>query len=210
MVKYKNVIILILILCITPRIYAEEIVENEIGSASTLSIGLAPLTLLTCLIGNTVEDISINDLWFSISINLGKNKQEYDWFVAKYPHTFSVGLEKRFFLRKTLKGFFYGPFCSINFSRLSLSAEYHPAYSTGTYVEGDVYSCFGIKLGGEIGYRFKIKEVGITPKIGIGIPIMYLFDLDQYDRSELTQIYLNNMLFNCTFIGLKIDLMQTL
>lgn len=193
-------IILICLSLLACTVYATE--------SQTFSISLSPLSFLSLLAGSQENNVSIDDIWMSLSLNVGSNKKENDFFITKYPHILNIGIEQRNFLKDNFSGFFYGPFISFDYSKLILQDKKNPGYTTNKYENETVYSLLGPRIGEAIGYRFKIKSIGVTPKIGIGIPLYYLFGLSDFSNTEIKKIYIKNMALNCFFLGLKIDLEQ--
>ena len=201
--------LVLLVLCFLFSAHSEEIIDNVTTSDQpVMSLGLSPISLLSLMITNSDDTVKINDIWLSLSINIGSNKREYDYSIAKYPNYFSLGIEQRNFFNDKYSGFFYGPFTQFNMWMLSLDAGHYPNYSTDRYNSGDRYTLIGLKFGECIGFRIKIIDVGITPKVGISIPVFYLANLGSYSNEEKRNIYINNALSNALSIGLKVDFVQ--
>ncbi len=201
----KCLIVCCLIILALP-LCAEEQENSTASDTQQLSISISPLAFLTMLMGNgETNDIPLNNIWFSISLNLSSNKNEYDFGLAKYPNYASLSVEKRIFFNTKYSGFFYGPFVSLDWLYLVLNSSQLPGYSINNDISGDEYHFFGVRFGGDIGFRLRIKDVGFTPKIGLSIPIFYLYGLDNYSRYELARIYACNAGFRAFSMGFKID-----
>lgn len=88
--------LVLLVLCFLFSAHSEEIIDNVTTSDQpVMSLGLSPISLLSLMITNSDDTVKINDIWLSLSINIGSNKREYDYSIAKYPNYFSLGIEQR-------------------------------------------------------------------------------------------------------------------
>lgn len=199
----KQILFLSLLLMKISLFSQEQITNNQ---EYTTSISLSPLSFITLMADS--EDADINDLWLAMSFNVATNNTEYDFGIAKYPNYLSLSVEKRNFINKDLFGFFYGPFISFDMLNLTVDSSTLPAFSTDNSIPGDKYSLIGFRFGGDIGYRINMNNIGLTPKIGLSIPLYYLYELNNYTAEELQQIYTFTYLLRIFSFGIKIDFIQ--
>jgi hypothetical protein len=67
----------------------------------------------------------------------------------------------------------------------------------------NVFHSIGLTGGFDVGFRIRGKTVGVTPYIGLGIPLFFCFgDLPQKDKDLFT---IKNIVFRAIDIGIRID-----
>ena len=76
----------------------------------------------------------------------------------------------------------------------------------GLSTENDFWT-LGFRIGTELGFRIRIGDYGITPKIGFGIPLYYPLGLKEMSDDYWSDYFLT-LATSSIFIGLKFDIMN--
>jgi hypothetical protein len=150
-------------------------------------------------------------LWINLSLNIGTNNKEMDYEICVIPNFADFNIQTRYFKNSSYSGFFYGPFFSLEYLKLSII----PGDEIGIQAEignsnlvGDEYYLVGLRYGGDIGFRLRIKNIGFTPKIGLAIPLFYCFNAQLTNKNDWLKFYGLNAIMRCIDFGFKIDFFQ--
>jgi hypothetical protein len=145
-----------------------------------------------------------------ISANFGSTNVEHDWFLSLYPSEYSFGYERRNFSTYKKKGFFYGFFASLDYRKFALLDD---GIDDGIRIdlfglstENDFWT-LGFRVGTELGFRIRIGDFGITPKIGFCIPLYYPFGLKEISDDYWSDYFLT-VATSSIFLGIKFDFMN--
>lgn len=176
------------------------------GSSSepVLSIGVSPASFMSFVTLSSENGVSLDRVWLSLAVSVGIDAKEYSLGFAKYPHYVSLMGEQRFFFSSDFSGFFYGPFVSLDMLTLTLDDSRLPAYMVSAY-EGEQYHVVGLRIGGALGWRFRFSSVAITPRLGLAVPLLYLWGLENTTSDAWWTIYGATALARFVSLGCKID-----
>ena len=116
-------------------------------------------------------------------------------------------METRNFRNYSFDGFFFGSFISLDYQKRKIvenavQVDFFSSYKT------DFFSVLCLKLGTEMGFRLKLGEIGVSPKIAFCLPICVPIDLDKYAEkysSNYWNYYFATLIMNICVVGLKID-----
>ena len=175
---------------------------NLFATNSDFSVSVSPLSFFS--LASTEDDFFPN---VSLSVNIGNGTYENDWFVVVNNNSFSLGYEGRNFRNYPRKGFFYGPYVSLDYRKIYMPDGDTIQFSTAKYDDEKTFTMVGLRLGVACGYRFLIKNtVGISPKIGLTAPLYYPIGLEKVSSNPYSSYLLASGTF-CFVAGLKIDFM---
>lgn len=202
----KKVLFLLLIFfVITSNVFSLQ--QNLQYQEESLSFSISPATFLTILPWQDEDGNSTPMPFFGVSVNLGSSNVEHDWFLSLYPSEVSFGYERRIFPSYKKKGFFYGFFASFDYRKFVLLDD---GVDDGIRIdlfglstENDFWT-LGFRIGTELGFRIRIGDFGITPKIGLGIPLYYPFGLKEMSDNFWHDYFLT-LTTSSIFIGFKFD-----
>ena len=205
----KKVFFLLLIfLTITSNLFSLQ--QNFQYPEESLSFSYSPATFLSILPWQDEDGNSTPMPFLGISVNLGSSNVEHDWFLSVYPSEYSFGYERRIFPSYKKKGFFYGFFASFDYRKFVLVDN---GIDDGIMVdlfglstENDFWT-LGFRIGTELGFRIRLGDYGITPKIGFGIPLYYPLGLKEMSDDYWSDYFLT-LATSSIFIGLKFDIMN--
>jgi hypothetical protein len=175
------------------------------------SISISPISLLSVLGANESDSYSISDIWISLSLNKGNGKKEADYEICAIPNYADISIQKRNYSRDNCSGFFYGSFLSLEYMKLSIIPGDNIEIKSeigSSKSDGNDYYLVGFRYGGDIGYRFRIKNIGFTPKIGLAVPLFYCFGVDLENKNDLLHFYGLNAMLRCFDFGFKIDFFE--
>lgn len=168
------------------------------------SVSMSPTSLLFLPAAeNADEDIEDYLTFVGMSANFGVGKVEHDFFISAYPNDLSFGYERRSFLSESKVGIFCGIFTSLDYKKYSLEDGVISIDLTRNLYENCI-STLGVRFGYEVGLRIPFNAFSITPKVGLGFPLFYIFENEKANIISWND-YLNIMFLNSIFIGLKID-----
>ena len=177
-------------------------------NTSNMSFSVSPLSFLT-LISSGNDDEYGNQAfpYISFSLNFPKRNVEKDIFFLISGNDFSIGLETRNFRNYSFDGFFFGSFISLDYQKRKIvenavQVDFFSSYKT------DFFSVLCLKLGSEMGFRLKLGEIGVSPKIAFCLPICVPIGLDKYAEkysSNYWNYYFATIIMNICVVGLKID-----
>jgi hypothetical protein len=202
----KKIILIILItIFISSNLFAQ-----DTTSLKNTSISLDPLSLIGAVLffGDGINEYTSNFICFGMDLNLEtseKNEMSMGFFIGT--HRLTLMTKYRFFNNsEKLSGFFWGLYGLIEWRRMDwfynenrLSID----WIIPSTEQSKVYQSIGITGGLDIGLRLRINNFGITPYLGLGIPLFICFgDLpSQYIRD----FYVMNIALRAINIGLKLD-----
>jgi hypothetical protein len=174
------------------------------SSEPVLSVGVSPASLMSFVAPFSENGVPLDRVWLSLAVSVGIDAKEYSLGFAKYPHYVSLMGEQRFFFSSDFSGFFYGPFVSLDMLTLTLDDSRLPAYTVSAY-EKEQYHVVGLRVGGALGWRFRFSSVAITPRLGLAVPLLYLWGLENTTSDAWWTIYGATALARSVSLGCKID-----
>jgi hypothetical protein len=196
----KFILILIISFLIPFNLFAQEYNNS--------SVSFDPLTLIGLLLGD--GNVDFRNMWLAVDINWETEKQR-EMGLGLFVRGNRVGIttKYRFFHNKEkLSGFFWGLYGLIEWRRMYWFYDDNSEIIMGSsfpFVEsGNVYHSIGITGGADIGFRFRIKNFGITPYLGVGLPLFLLFG-DLPPQNNMQEFYIQNAITRAINIGLKLD-----
>jgi len=80
---------------------------------------------------------------------------------------------------------------------------------TNNKSKGSDYFLAGARFGGNVGIRFNFGLLGLTPRIGLTVPVFFIFDSFDFDDDSNAKFYALNALMRVLEIGLTVDLGAT-
>jgi hypothetical protein len=183
--------------------------------AQNSSLSLDPITfigfigfLLSSNDENGEQQASdIRNLWLCMEVNLEtSSKREAGFGIFARADRVALRTQYRFFYNKERQsGFFWGLYAHIEWRKMSWSYdENNVLFVRWAFAENDnVYHSIGAAGGFDIGFRIRGDHVGVTPYIGVGIPLYYCFgNLPQNDKETFD---FANTIFRAIDIGIRID-----
>ena len=179
------------------------------------SISFDPLTFLGLVLGPDDDDIDDNDvvdfrnMWFCASINWEtENQREMGFGLFLRGDRITITTNYRSFYNKERQsGFFWGLYGLIEWRRMYWFYDNNSELFVGTnfpFVGDNVYQSVGITGGFDTGFRFRALNVGITPYLGLGIPLFCCFG--NLPREINTPKFMwRNIATRAINIGVKLD-----
>jgi len=124
-------------------------------------------------------------------------------------HRFALMAKLRSFSNKEKQsGFFWGLYGLIEWRRMDWFYDENNKLGVGWIIpsteQSKAYHSIGITGGLDIGFRFRINNFGITPYLGLGLPLFVCFG-DLPPKNNIRDFYLMNMALRAINIGLKLD-----
>ena len=203
----KIIFILIISFFIPFNLFAQEYNNS--------SVSFDPLTFGGLLLGPDEEDgevqpVDFRNMWFIMDINWETIKQrEMGFGIILRGNRIALTTKYRFFHNKERQsGFFWGLYGLIEWRRMYWFYDDNSELTVGwnfPFVGHDnVYQSIGITSGFDIGIRFRINDFGITPYLGLGLPLfLYFGDLPPEKNDQ--KFNLINMIIRSINIGLRLD-----
>jgi hypothetical protein len=203
----KIILILIITVFIPSDLFAQDLRNT--------SISLDPLTLIGILLTVGSEDeesgeMDFNNMWFGMDINWETEKQKEAGFgIFLAGHRVSLKTQYRtYYNKERLCGVFWGLYGLIEWRRMSWYYDDDNELNINLsfpFAGGDnVYHSLGITGGADVGYRYRKNSFGVTPYIGLGIPLFfYLGSLPRKSYSK--EFNLMNIALRAIHIGLNVD-----
>jgi hypothetical protein len=175
------------------------------------SISFDPLTFIGLFLGRG-DNTELRNIWFGVDINWETEKQgemglglflrgDRAAIITKY---------RMFYNKETQSGFFWGFYGLIEWRQMYWFYEDNSELTVGwTFpFHGDnVYHSLGIRGGIDIGFRFRSNNFGVTPYLGLGIPLFFCFG-DLPPQKDIREFYLSNIALRAINIGLRLDFFQ--
>jgi hypothetical protein len=123
-----------------------------------------------------------------------------------YSDFFDVNYQGRVYANTKDSGLFAGTFASLEI----LAYHYYDDPTNGLTLtsdktKGSQYHLLGARLGGNIGWRINFGEVGVTPRLGLTLPVFYVFDAPVLSDKKTKEFYLANLLMRSLEMGLTLD-----
>jgi hypothetical protein len=181
------------------------------------SVSFDPLTFLGLLLSpnDEQEERDIRNLWLCMEVN-GETNSKKELGVGIFLRADKLALRgqyRNYFNKEKQSGFFTGLYRTIEYRKMYWIFDENNELRIGwnfPFVGNDnVYHSLGLSAGFDIGFRIRIKNVGITPYIGLGIPLYFCFgDLPSEHNKE--EFYFQNTTFRVIDIGLRIDFFKKL
>jgi hypothetical protein len=140
------------------------------------------------------------------------NKKELGFGIFARADKLALRTQYRsFFNKERQSGFFWGLYGHIEWRKMYWIYDENDEITIGLnfpFVGNDnVFHSIGITGGVDIGFRFREEKVGITPYIGLGIPLFYCFgDLPPEKDKELFNF--QNITFRAIDMGIRFDFFQ--
>jgi hypothetical protein len=186
--------------------------------AQNNSLSFDPLTFLGLLFSSVDENdeeqpSDIRNLWLCVEVNWETSgKREAGVGITLRGDRFAVRTQWRnFFNRERQSGFFIGLYGIVEYRKMFWFLDAGDEITTGwnfPFIGNDnVYHSVGLSAGFDIGFRIRGESIGLTPYIGLGLPLFYCFgDLppDKYREDFDAQ----NTAIRVLDIGLRVDLFR--
>jgi len=193
----------IIIIFITSNLMAQNSYNNK-------SISFDPLTFIGLFLSHDESQLDFRNMWFAMDFNWETEKQkEMGIGIILKANRVAVKTQYRSFHNKeNLSGFFWGLYGFIEWRKMNWYNENNDLIIGWTFpfVDNDnTYHSIGITGGFDIGYRFRFDNIGITPYIGLGIPLFYCFGNLPPEKYK-QEFYLNNIALRVINIGIKLDI----
>lgn len=206
----KRIIILIITTLISTNLFAQN-TKNASISFDPFSIFGVISFLSTSADELTPADRYFNSLYFDMDINWETEKQK-EMGVGIFLGAHKVALKTKyrsFYNKERQNGFFWGLYGLIEWRRMYwfYDKDNNDQFSIGwnlPFTENDnVYHSLGITGGFDIGFRFRIENLGITPYLGLGLPLYFCFG--NLPNNNIKEFDILNTTIRAISIGLKLD-----
>jgi hypothetical protein len=184
--------------------------------AQNSSLSLDPITFVGLLLSPKDEDgeeqsSDIRNRWLCFELNWEtNNKKEIGFGIFARADRVALRTQYRsFFNKKRQSGLFWGLYAHVEWRKMFWIYDENNEIGIGwnfPFVGNDnVFHSIGITGGFDIGFRIRGKKFGVTPYIGLGIPLFYCFgDLPPEKDKELFDF--KNTAFRSIDIGIRFDL----
>jgi hypothetical protein len=184
-------------------------------SAQNSALSLDPITFIGLLSSPKDENgeqqsPDMRNMWLCFELNMEtKSRKELGFGIFARADRFALRTQYRsFFNKERLSGFFWGLYGHIEWRKMYWIYDENSEITIGWNFpfEGNdnVFHSIGITGGIDIGFRIRGENVGVTPYIGLGIPLFYCFgDLPPEKDSEAFNF--QNTTFRAIDIGVRID-----
>jgi hypothetical protein len=204
----KITLILIVSIFIPSDLFAQD--------TKNISISFDPLTLVGIFLTVCSEDeetgeIDFSNMWFGMDVNWETEKQKEIGFGVFFA-THKVYLKtqyRAYYNKERLSGLFWGLYGLVEWRRMHWLYDDDNVLNIGwefpATEHDNVYHTLGITGGIDVGYRYRRNSVGVTPYIGLGIPLF--FYIGKLPRKDDTREFdLMNITIRAIHLGLKVDL----
>jgi hypothetical protein len=183
--------------------------------AQNFSISFDPITFVGLLFAPKDENgeqqsSDIRNMWLCFELNMEtNNNKELGFGIFARADRLALRTQYRsFFNQERQSGFFWGLYGHIEWRKMYWIYDENNEINIGwnfPFVGYDnVFHSIGITGGVDIGFRIRGTTVGVTPYIGLGIPLFYCFgDLPPEKDKELFD--LQNITFRSIDIGIRFD-----
>jgi len=205
----KKVLILLILIFFIPSALFSQNIQNT----KNISFSLDPLSLIGAIyfLSTDEEEKTENSFsWFGMDFNW-ETERGYEagagFFIGD--HRTAISTKLRFFSnRENQSGVFFGFYGLIEWRKMDWffddDNELTISWFFPSTEKSNEYHSIGITGGFDIGFRIRLNNTGITPYIGLGIPLFYCFGSlppDSYKRD----FYLGNAIIRAINIGIKFD-----
>ena len=208
--KKMKILFVVVILCelLSSNLYAESLRYSSISFDPFTFIGIVGSLLV--LSNDEYIELGLNNLWFDMDLNWKTNKQrELGTGIFLGTHRISIKTQYRSFYNKERQsGFFGGFYGLIEWRRMywhfTKNNELAIGWSLPFNTRENIYHTIGITGGVDIGFRIRINNFGITPYLGLGIPLYFTFG-NLPPKKNNQEFQLLNIGTRAINIGLKLD-----
>jgi hypothetical protein len=201
----KTMLFLIIFIFLTHHLFSMDYTNN--------SISFDPLTFIGIFFipdNGESQFVDLRNLWLAVDINWETEKQrEMGLGLFLRGDRVAITTKYRMFHNKeTQSGFFWGLYGLIEWRRLYWYYDKNSEITIGwtfPFVGHDnVYHSIGITGGIDIGFRIRSNSFGITPYLGLGIPLFYCFG-DLPPEKNTQEFNIMNITLRAINIGLRLD-----
>ena len=175
------------------------------------SISFDPITFLGLwLLSNESDNVGFRNLWFAMDVNMATASQREIGLgiILTGSRIALITRYRSFYNRERQSGFFWGLYGLLEWRRMSWyydeNSETVIHWSFLFEDRGNTYHSIGITAGVDIGFRIRINNFGITPFLGLGVPLFFCFG--NLPSQNFWEFYLNNALIRAINIGIRFDL----
>ena len=187
--------------------------ENELNREKD-SAGISPLFIITILCqsddddDDTVEienaDIPLIGSCYAGEIN-GRTEKLYGVAFNGFKK-FEVNYQKRHYYNDECTGFFNGVIVAAGYDFMRTHIENGDVYISNN--EGSEVCSFGIRAGGNIGYRFKLskkEKIYLSTRLGLVLPLHVIAGHLDYDEKQKRELYMTNAAFKMVDFGFHLE-----
>jgi hypothetical protein len=183
--------------------------------AQIYSVSVDPITFFGLLLtpkdeNGKQQSADIRNIWLCLELNLEtNNKKELGFGIFARADRFALRTQYRSFYNKERQsGFFWGFYGNVEWRRMYWIYDEDDKFAIGWFFpfigNNNVFHSIGITGGVDIGFRFRGEKIGVTPYMGLGIPLFHCFgDLPPEKDREL--FYLQNAAFRAIDVGIRLD-----
>jgi hypothetical protein len=198
----------IFIFCIIIFISSGLTAQESFNDYKNASISFDPLTFIGLLIAPDESEIDFRNMWFGMDFNWEtENQKETGFGIILQANRIAIKTQYRSFYNKERQsGFFWGLYGLIEWRNMRWYYENNNLAIVWTYpsIDKSSYHSIGITGGFDIGFRFRISDIGITPYMGLGIPLFYCFG-NLPPENYMQEFYMTNAIIRAVNIGIKLD-----
>jgi hypothetical protein len=201
----KIIIIFIMTILISSNLFAQ--------NYKNTSISFDPLTFIIAALPSSSDNQntsnSIENIWLCVDLNWETEKQK-EMGVGIFLGMNQIYLKtqyRSFYNKERQSGFFWGIYGLLEWRKMYWFYENNElgiGWSIPFNRRDNVYYSIGITGGFDIGFRIRMGNFGITPYLGLGIPLYFCFtDLPPKDYNM--EFYVINTAVRAINIGIKLD-----
>jgi len=183
-----------------------------------VAISIDPVTFIELMLWGWGNDVEIMNIWLSMDLSWETEKQKEMGLgiFLRGDRVAATGKYRIFSNKERQSGFFWGFYGLAEWRRMYWSYDddavleinwRYTVVGNDDYSNDNVYHSIGVTGGLDVGFRYRKGALGVTPYLGLGIPLFYCFgNLPQKD--DYLDFYLMNMIFRSVNFGLKLDFFQ--
>jgi len=199
---------IIFIFCIIIFISSGLTAQESFNDYKNVSISFDPLTFIGLLTAPNESEMDFRNMWFGMDFNWEtENQKETSLGIILQSNRVAIKTQHRSFYNKERQsGFFWGLYGLIEWRNMRWYNENNNIAIIWTYpsIDNSSYHSIGITGGFDIGFRFRTSDIGITPYMGLGIPLFYCFG-NLPSEKYIKEFYITNAIIRTINIGIKLD-----
>ncbi|MDR2510080.1 MAG: hypothetical protein LBC77_05505 [Spirochaetaceae bacterium] len=191
-------------------------------AAENFSVSFDPITFLALIPagmsgtnqdGRPAEAIDWRNMWLCVELNSQlPNEKELGFGVFVRADRVALRSNYRsYYNTDRLSGFFWGFYGQLEWRKMYWHYDKGAELSVGwMFPVADGYNSYhsaGLTAGVDIGFRIRIGSLGITPYLGVGLPLFLLFG-DKPGGDDYGKFIFINGVFRAVDIGLRLDFFQ--
>lgn len=183
-------------------------VVPEGSDLGTTSIGFTPDLLLTlALASGTPEGQNSPPLAGTLYAGGARNHEEVVFGLGGSAYNLELLGQYRRYWNQDCRGVFAGFYGSVSWMRGSI--EFLPG--GGSRIPGEAgtsYHSVGLRLGGNVGVRWDLGGIALTPRLGLVIPALVNFGYGELSGDQVKTLYLTNAFLRALDFAVVIEFLS--